>query len=106
MTVRLPQAEPKEQAAWRRAAGGTAIVAVVVCLFMVTMLVLTVVEERRQTPLNSPQIAAMKQELLDRPNDELLKDRLRQADQRLRVTYFASQQRTKRGAWLLVVAGA
>lgn len=105
MTVRLVQAQT-QQVAWRQAAGGTAIVAAAVCLFMVTMLVLTITQERRQTPLNSPQIAAMKQDLVDRSNDEALKERIRQTDQRLRATYFASQRQTKRGAWLLVAAGA
>lgn len=106
MTVRLAQANTLQQSAWRQAAGGTALVAAAVCLFMIAMLVLTVIEERRQMPLNSPQIAAMKLELQDRPNDEALKERLRHADQRLRVTYFASQRRTQSGGWLLVAAGA
>ncbi len=105
MTIHLAQAKT-QQVAWRQAAGGTAMVAAAVCLFMVTMLVLTIAEERRQTPLNSPQIAAMKQELVDRSNDEALKERIRQTDQKLRATYFASQKQVKRGAWLLVAAGA
>ena len=105
MSIHLTQAQT-QQTAWRQAAGGTAIVAAAVCLFMVTMLVLTITEERRQMPLNSPQIAAMKLELADRPNDEALKQRLRQIDQKLRATYFTSQKQTKSGAWLLVAAGA
>ena len=105
MTTSSPQVQ-QEQRAWRQAAGGTVIVAGAVCLFMVTMLVLSVGEERRQTPLNAPEIAALKQELVERPNDEALKERIRQVDLRLRSSYFAKRGMLKRGAWLLVAAGA
>lgn len=87
---------------WLRAAGMVAIVSAGLCLFVMTTLVLTVVQEHRQTPLNSPAIATLKQQLAERPNDESLKQRIRQTDLGLRHGFFAGQLRVQQGAWLML----
>ncbi len=91
---------------WRHAAGSVALVSAAFCLFVVTTLILSAIEERRQTPLNSPTIVSLKQQLADRPNDPAIKDRLRQTDQTLRRSFFVQQIRLQQGAWLLLGGGA
>ena len=93
-------------AMWRRAAGWSALMALAMCLFIITLLVMTLREQRRLTPLNSPQLAVMKARLEERPNDEALKTHIRERDAILRRGYFSRMAFVQYGAWLLVGAGA
>jgi outer membrane protein assembly factor BamB len=88
------------------AARWTAAIAAFVCMFILTMLVLAVREEHRLQPLNSPELAAMKTQLLEVPNDEALKTKIRQRDEVLRRGFFSRQEFARHGGWLLVGAGA
>ena len=102
MQVKSPLSHNDSAALWRRAAGSVAGVSAAFCLFVVITLILGVIEQRRQTPLNSPIVAGLKQQLADRPNDTGLKDHIRQTDQALRRSFFVQQIRFQQGAGLLL----
>ena len=102
-----PSFSPNQSAdLWRRSAGWVAAVSAAFCLFVVLTLVLGVIDQRRQTPLNSPIVVRLKQQLADRPNDLGLKDQIRQVDQNLRRGFFVQQIRLQQGAWLLLGGAA
>lgn len=90
----------------RRAAGITALVAGAVCLFIITTMIMAVQQDRRLTPLNSPEIARLKTDLAERPNDDALKELIRRRDHALRTGFFSRQEAIRSGGWLLVAAGA
>ena len=104
--VKLVQFTDARQAAWRSAAGWSAVMAAGVCLFVIAMLTLAIRDDRRLAPLNAPQITQLKTELLDRPNDQALKQVLRQRDQELRRGFFDRLALMRHGGWLMVGAGA
>lgn len=87
------------------AARGTALVAAGVCLFVIALLVLTLRQDRALSPIISPELATLKEQLTERPNDAQLKSHIRDRDRDLRRDYFARQQFLARGGWLLIAAG-
>jgi len=91
---------------YARAARWTAIIAAGTCALVVALLIHQLAMERRMTPLNSPEMAMLKAQLQERPNDEELKAMLRQRDLELRTAFFAITERSARGTWLLVAAAA
>ena len=92
-------------AAWRSAAGWSVLIAAATCAFIITLLVLADRDQQRLAPLNSPEIARLKTDLADRPNDNQLKGDLRQRDQQLRRGFFDRMTLFKHGSWLLLAAG-
>lgn len=106
MQPQPPLSPNAPNALWRHAAGSVAIVSAAFCIFVVTTLILSAIQERRQTPLSSPTILSLKQQLADRPNDPALKERIRQTDQTLRRSFFVQQIRLHQGAWLVLGGGA
>ena len=87
---------------WYHAAMGVAVVAGVFSAAVAALLVVNHLRARLADPLDSPDLAAMKESLLQEPRSEALKERIRALDHALRVEYFRRQAFAQRGAYLLV----
>ncbi|MDH7501165.1 MAG: PQQ-binding-like beta-propeller repeat protein, partial [Verrucomicrobiota bacterium] len=85
--------------AWRTSAIASAVFCVVVALAMLVR----DFASRKEDPLNSPTLAALKQQLIASPNDESLKQKIRELDLRVRRDYFTVLRFKQTGAWLLVI---
>lgn len=59
-----------------------------------------------EEPWHSPKLAAAREQLLREPKNEELKQAIRRLDLQLRQGYFRGLERNRRGAWLLLAAGA
>jgi outer membrane protein assembly factor BamB len=95
----------RHRAVWQRAALLTAFVSGGFCVFALGVLLLAVVQNQRETPLDSLAILRLKTQLASRPNDEAIKEEIRQLDLKLRQGYFERQVIMRRAAWLLVAGG-
>jgi outer membrane protein assembly factor BamB len=91
---------------WIRGTYLTALVAGSFCLFAVLILVTTVIRQHQRTPLDSPAVRHLKDQLVARPNDEALKRQIRELDLELREGFLANEAIIRRAAWLLVAGGA
>jgi len=105
----LPPSTPEGQRAFaerNRTALSVALVAGVFSLALIVFLAVNYARGRRDDPLDSDALRALKAELLQRPKDDGLKNRIRALDLQLRTEYFRRQSRTVYGAWLLLAGGA
>ena len=87
---------------WYGAAVGTALGAGVFSLVVAGLLVRGHLRATAADPLDSPELAALKASLSERPRDEALKRQIRELDAQLRADYFALETARRRGAWLLL----
>ncbi len=87
---------------WRRSLRAVAAVAGVFCLVVLAILLVTLVEDRRGDPLELRVIERLKAQLVDLPADDVLKERLRQADLSIRRAHFMRMAFVRHGAYLLL----
>jgi len=97
----------EERRARRFLALGLLVVAVLFSGVVLGVLVATSLGER-ETPTDSPTLAALEARLAADPGNEALKETLRAADAKLRQAYFSRRRRVRIGATLLLagVVGA
>ncbi len=84
----------------------TAAIAAIFCIGVIIALVIRHVQSKVDDPLQSRELIALKARLLETPQNEQLKDRIRALDLRLRQVYFRQIAFQAVGAWLLVAGGA
>ena len=80
----------------------TAAVAALFSLVICVLLVVDATNRLTKVPLDSPQFLALKQKFSQEPNNEELKQEIRELDLALRKEYFREQQFTKNGVFLLL----
>jgi len=101
-TGNQPSAPSPLYIAWRTSAIASAVFCAVVALAMLVR----DLTSRKEDPLNSHTLAALKQQLLASPNDESLKQKIRELDLQVRHDYFTVLRFKQTGAWLLVIGTA
>jgi len=82
--------------------------AVVAASFLAAVLVIMLavfLREQTDHPLVSDRVAAMKQQLASQPDNEALRDEIRQADLQLRLAFFGRRQLMGRGTSLVLFGG-
>lgn len=84
--------------AWRT----TAILAAVFCTGVAVAMLVRDLATRTEAPLTVPALTELKQQLAVSPNDEALKQRIRNLDLKIRRDYFTKLRFKQTGAWLLV----
>ncbi|MFC1671670.1 hypothetical protein ACFL01_00905, partial [Planctomycetota bacterium] len=72
------------------AARGTAVVAGAFCLIICMLLVLGLIQTRRADPLESPALERLISGLADQPDNDDLKEQIRELDLLARRAYFSS----------------
>lgn len=92
--------------AWRRAALACAALAGLYCLLLAALLTATMLQDKRENPLNAPAFTQTKRLLVDNPRDTALQAQAAQQDLALRQSYFARHAALTRGGWLLLAGGA
>lgn len=100
LSVIHPASSP-DRALWARAARECAAIAAVFCLAVATVLLYSLITGRAHDPLITQEITVLKEKLLAQPTSETLKQAVRDADQRLRQSYFNQKAFLSRGAYLL-----
>ncbi|HOK77726.1 MAG TPA: PQQ-binding-like beta-propeller repeat protein [Verrucomicrobiota bacterium] len=88
--------------AWRT----SAIASAVFCAVVALAILVRDFASQKEDPLNAPTLAALKQQLITSPNDESLKQKIRELDLRVRRDYFTVLRFKQTGAWLLVIGMA
>jgi outer membrane protein assembly factor BamB len=78
----------------------TALLAGLFCLVICVTMLVRHVQARAEDPLKSPQLLALKEQLLAHPKDEVLKAKIRALDLQLRRRYFQQLSLNGFGAWL------
>ena len=96
-TPQTPRPAAPQPHRWLPAAIGSAAVAGVFSLAVLAILVLSLVQDRRGSPLNSPEMDA----LMRQPVGEAVTGEIRELDRRLRAEHFRRQQFQRMGVWLL-----
>ena len=86
----------------RTAAVGVAVVAGVLSIVICALLVVDYARRRGKDPLDSEAFLALKAELAAQPQDEALKQQVRELDLKLRTEYFRHRRFAELGAWLLL----
>ncbi len=87
--------------AWYRACVGVALVAGVFSLVVCVLLVANYLQIRLSDPLDSEELAALRATLRLEPNDDSIKERIRELDLELREEYFRRREFSRRGVYLL-----
>ena len=78
------------------------IVAVVFCLLVVGLLLANYLQARSADPHNPARIDMMKAELAAQPDNQELRNQIRELDTRIRATYFQTRKRAVIGAYMLL----
>ncbi|MEI8198077.1 MAG: hypothetical protein WCI73_19455, partial [Phycisphaerae bacterium] len=91
--------------AWQQAAYACVLISAAFCLLVGIYMLILWSQERQDHPLVNRQIADLKQELLKHPENDALKQEIRQADAHLRGTYWSRHAALQQSTWLLL-AGA
>ena len=89
---------------WFRTALVSAVVLGVFTAAAVVLMAWNYRQTLRADPLDSPDLAAMKKALEKAPNDNALKERIRDLDLALRREYFRRQTFAQRGAYILLAS--
>jgi outer membrane protein assembly factor BamB len=85
-------------------ARNSAIISGVFCILISIMLLLNYSQMKRSTPLESMSLEILVQRLSMEPNNEQLKEEIRNLDLLARKAYFTSLWQVKTGGWLLLFA--
>lgn len=88
--------------ALRSAALGLAAAAAVFSLVVAGLLSWNRLGRKKPELLDTRELPALKEKLIEQPRDKVLKRRIRKLDLRLRREYFRRRNFYKRGAWLLL----
>ena len=80
----------------------TALIAAAFSTIVSLLLIIDAADRLTKIPLDSPEFLQLKEQFADAPNDEALKQQLRDLDLALREEYFREQQFTKTGVFLLL----
>jgi len=91
---------------WERPSLAAALVAGAFVLAVLLVLVVGYARENAADPLDSPEIASLRELLRKSPTDTGAKERFRVLDLELRTRFFAHQRRVETGRWLLLAGGA
>jgi len=81
---------------------GLAIVAGIFSVVVSALLWMDFSRRKAEDPLDTPQFKALKADLVLRPQDEDLKQQIRDLDLELRKAYFRQRKFTQVGSWLLL----
>lgn len=84
----------------------TALASAVFCIVAALAMLSRDVQWRDKTPLNAPALTALKLELTKSPNDESIKQKIRELDLEIRSGYFTLVRFKRTGAWLIVLGMA
>lgn len=95
-------APPGAKAAVGRVWRQTAVIALGFSLAVCGVMVWQQVQHRSHDPLKAQQIAALKEKLAGTPNDDRIKQEIRQVDLNVRHRFFRELSLTHTGAWLLL----
>ena len=91
--------------AWRtnllRSAG---VLALLAC-FLVGVVAVEAWRARHDDPLVQPEYVSLMAEVVERPADQALRERLRTVDRELRTLHVERAERLRRGAWAIAVLG-
>src|SRR5689334_2813830 len=79
----------------------TAWVALGLCIAVCAAMLISWARTSAQGPVISPELTALKEQLLLRPKDEPVKERVRALDLELRQRYFRQLRLNGAGAWLV-----
>ncbi len=91
-----------EPDSWPQTAKNTAWVALVFCLVLVAFLAVNFFQSRALDPIISPEITALKAELVKNPLDDNLKKQIRVKDLEIRQQLLRHQELGQKGGWLLL----
>jgi len=89
-----------------RPAVAAAVVAGLIALIALGVILVDYAFLRAVDPFNAPALESLKQTLADHGEDETLRARVRELDQRIRQAYFARQGRMEKGRFVLAGAVA
>jgi outer membrane protein assembly factor BamB len=101
LVIHLQLQDDSRRRAWFGAAAWSAYVAGAFCLVVTAIMAASFIRERKPGPLSLEQMPALKQQLVDHPEDEALKERIRRIDLNMRVEYFKRREFLLRGGYLL-----
>ena len=90
---------------WQKSAYACVLISATFCLLIALYMLALWSQERQDHPLVNRQITDLKQELLNHPENDTLKQQIRQADAHLRGTYWSRRTALQQSTWLLL-AGA
>jgi outer membrane protein assembly factor BamB len=82
-----------------------ALISGIFCGVVALLLILNFWHMRQSEPLESQAIEALVKRLSQEPNNEVLKEEIRNFDLLARKAYFTSQWQVKTGTWLLLIGG-
>lgn len=102
----LPQDEEqrKEWIDWQQVAQKTAIVSGIFSLMLMTLLLVNHINLNRDDPLQTTQLIALKQQLMENPNDQNLKEIIRDTDSTLRAQFFSRYHKQNQGGVVLTIS--
>lgn len=89
-----------------RACGAVAVIAAVFAAVVAGVLVRQLAGGRALAIAESDQLAASKRQLLENPQDERIKQRIRQIDLRLRRRHMEKMRLAASGGWLILIGSA
>ena len=100
--IQLPQLDEQRRKDWRSAAWGVAAVSAGFCIVVAGILLVQLVRDLTEHPLQAVAFVQNQEKLANAPDDEALRDSLRQEDLLLRQRYFQRRAFVAHGAWLLL----
>jgi outer membrane protein assembly factor BamB len=93
---------PVRPTALVRTLTGAVLIAALFCIVAGGALLVRHWQSKADDPLKSPQVTALKEQLRNEPRNEVLKQRIRELDLRLRRRYFQELDFRHTGGWLLL----
>ncbi len=97
-----PQPSPEGNRTAARALVTTAAIAALLCVAVGAAMIFHHFRAQADDPLKAPQLAALKEQLASRPQDEALKQQIRELDLQVRRHHFQTLALTTTGGYLLV----
>ena len=101
-TIQLPQLNDQRREDWRAVVGGVAIVAGVFSVIVAGVLLVQLIRDVTEHPLQAAAFVQNQEKLANAPDDEALRQSLRNEDLLLRQRYFQRRAFVAHGAWLLL----
>ena len=86
---------------WQQAMALCAGIALVFCIIVLALLLINHIQSKRYDPLSTEHYYALQEKLVSNPQDEAVKQEIREIDLRVRREYFAAVRFAKLGALLL-----